>query len=36
MDSVRSPHANQTAAMLHIYLDQLFFTIAGDETERVI
>ena len=36
MDSVRSPHANQTAVMLHIYLDQLYFTLTGDETERVI
>lgn len=36
MDSVRSPHANQTATLLHTYLDQLFFTIAGNETERVI
>ena len=35
MDSVRSPHANQTATLLHTYLDQLYFTIAGDETERV-
>ena len=35
MDSVRSPHANQTATLLHTYLDQLFFTIAGNETERV-
>lgn len=36
MDSVRSPHANQTAAMLHTYLDQLYFTIAGDDSERVV
>ena len=35
MDSVRSPHANQTATLLHTYLDQLFFTIAGDDSERV-
>ena len=36
MDSVRSPHTNQTAAMLHTYLDQLYFIIAGDDSERVV
>ena len=36
MDSVRSPHANQTATLLHTYLDQLYFTIAGDDSERVV
>ena len=35
MDSVRSPHANQTATLLHTYLDQLYFTLAGDHSERV-